>query len=477
MLYQLSYASPIPPQISVSQPDAPKQRRTMATNQKTSTLAKGSQLCAKEAFLEAFQRALRGTFGAISRTSRLFSAYLQRFPEEDPPSGSSHTLEGQKRSVGRRSTWSGGPSITETRKPRATAGGTAILAALGGGLLALAASTGLAQSHGPAQLSAAPAQNVPAQLPDAPVSALGSIYGTVTDPAGNLIAGARVTLAGGALRQTATTGEDGFFKFNDLPAGSFRLTIAAKGFASWTGPEIVLTAGRYYDVPDISLRIAPANSDVEVVLTRHELADLQIKEQERQRILGVIPNFFTSYVWRAVPITAGQKFRLAARSSIDPVTFGIDAATAGVEQATDSFRGYGQGGEGYAKRFGAAYGDDAIGTMLGGAVFPSLLRQDPRYFYKGTGSIRARTLYAVSTVVICRGDNGRRQPNYSNILGNLAAAGISNLYYPASNRTGAGVTIDNALIGTAEGAFSALLQEFLFKKMIRGVQQAPSPRP
>ncbi len=123
------------------------------------------------------------------------------------------------------------------------------------------------------------------------------------------------------------------------------------------------------------------------------------------------------------------------------------------------------------------YADDVIGSFIGGAVFPSILHQDPRYFYKGTGSIASRALYAISTVVICRGDNGRWQPNYSNVLGSLAAAGISNLYYPASNRKGAAVTLDNALINTAEGAVGGLLQEFVLKKISRGVQQVPSAQP
>ena len=232
-----------------------------------------------------------------------------------------------------------------------------------------------------------------------------------------------------------------------------------------------MAAGQYYDVPDISLKVATVSTNVAVVFTQYEEAEEQIKAQEQQRVLGVIPNFYTSYVWRAAPMSPGQKFRLAVRTSIDPVTFAIAGATAGIEQGTNSFSGYGQGADGYAKRFAASYADDVVETFLGGALFPSILHQDPRYFYKGTGSITSRALYAMSTVVMCKGDNGRWQPNYSNVLGNLAAAGISNLYYPASNRNGAGITIQNALIDTAEGAAGALLQEFLLKKISHGVPQ------
>ena len=121
---------------------------------------------------------------------------------------------------------------------------------------------------------------------------------------------------------------------------------------------------------------------------------------------------------------------------------------------------------------GASYTDAFTSTLFGGAILPSLLHQDPRYFYKGTGSITARALYAIATVVICRGDNGRWQPNYSNVLGNLASASLSNAYYPAGNR-GAGLTIDNWLIGTGSGAIGALFQEFLVKKISRGVHSEP----
>ena len=102
-----------------------------------------------------------------------------------------------------------------------------------------------------------------------------------------------------------------------------------------------------------------------------------------------------------------------------------------------------------AKRYGAGYADIVTGTFIGSAILPSLLKQDPRYFYKGTGSTRSRILYAIANSVICKGDNGRWQANYSSILGSLAAGGISNLYYPAQDRNGAGLTFENALSALA----------------------------
>jgi uncharacterized membrane protein YeaQ/YmgE (transglycosylase-associated protein family) len=149
-------------------------------------------------------------------------------------------------------------------------------------------------------------------------------------------------------------------------------------------------------------------------------------------------------------------------------------ATAGFEQADNTFAGYGQGTEGYAKRFGANYADGFIGTTLGGAILPSWFHQDPRYFYKGTGSIMSRAGYAIANAVICKGDNGHWQPSYSGIIGGLAAGGISNLYYPKSDRSGVEVSFANAAIGTAEGALQNLVQEFIVRKFTPRLPSFPS---
>jgi hypothetical protein len=300
----------------------------------------------------------------------------------------------------------------------------------------------------------------------------GRIYGTVLDPAGAVVAGAQVTLETVDTKEERTqpTDNTGAFNFLGLGPGKYQVKITSNKFAEWVGPEIVLSPGEHHALPDISLHIAPANTSIVVhPPTQYELAEEQMHVEEKQRVLGVFPNFYTSYVWNAAPLTSGQKFRLAWRTTIDPVTILTVGAVAGVEQWQNYFSGYGQGAQGYAKRFGASYGNAFIGIMAGGYVFPSLLHQDPRYFYKGTGSVLSRALYAISTVVITKGDNGRWQPNYSNVLGNLAAAGASNLYYPSSDRHGAQLTIDNALIGTAAGAIASLFQEFVARKISSGV--------
>ena len=115
--------------------------------------------------------------------------------------------------------------------------------------------------------------------------------------------------------------------------------------------------------------------------------------------------------------------------------------------------------------------------MIGGAVLPSLFKQDPRYFYKGTGTTRSRVLYAVSMSVICKGDNGHWQLNYSGILGGLAAGGISNAYYPASNRDGATLTFENALIGIAGSAVQNIFQEFLVRRLTPKVPNYEPSKP
>jgi hypothetical protein len=205
-------------------------------------------------------------------------------------------------------------------------------------------------------------------------------------------------------------------------------------------------------------------TEVRVELSTIEIAQEQIKDQEKQRVLGFIPNFYVTYIPNAAPLNTRQKFELAWKSTLDPVTFAITGAVAGIQQANNQFSGYGQGAQGYAKRYGASYADVVTNTFIAGAILPSLLKQDPRYFYKGTGSIRSRVFYAIANSVICKGDNGHWQANYSGILGGLAAGGISNLYYPASDR-GAGLTFENAAIGIGASAAANLLQEFVIRKL------------
>jgi hypothetical protein len=196
-----------------------------------------------------------------------------------------------------------------------------------------------------------------------------------------------------------------------------------------------------------------------------------LKQEERQRILGVVPNFNTVESSAGVPsLSPGQKFHLMYKSSVDPFVFVADAFVAGIGQARNSNPGFGQGAEGYFKRFGASYLDTADGNLWGNAILPIVFKEDPRYFRLGSGSFTHRFLYSAATTVWCRRDNGTWGPNYANVIGNFISGGISNAYYPAADR-GFGQTADGALTVTAEGIIGAEFVEFwpdisshLFKK-------------
>jgi len=239
----------------------------------------------------------------------------------------------------------------------------------------------------------------------------------------------------------------------------------------------MLRSGQISIFPRIVLGLSSVATQVYVTLSRPELAEYQFQDETKQRVLGFIPNFYVTYAHNALPLTTKRKFELAGRATLDPVTFGVAGAIAGVQQAQNNFSAYGPGAQGYAKRYGAAYGDLVVSTYIGAAILPSLLKQDPRYFYKGSGSKGSRFLYAIANSVICKGDNGRWQANYSNILGNLAGGGISNLYYPAQNRTGAKLMFQNALIGIGATAVVNVIEEFFIPRPPLSLPASPPAKP
>ena len=305
----------------------------------------------------------------------------------------------------------------------------------------------------------------------------GTISGTITDKDGNVLSGATVTLALGdqTPKQTAQSDNDGRFIFFNVTPGAFQLTVSATAYATQTYSGI-LTSGQNFVVPPIVVTLATVTTVITVVPT-NVIAERQIKVEEQQRVLGVVPNFYVSYVPNAAPLDAKQKAELSWKDAVDPVTFVLIGAIAGIQQADDQFPGYGQGAEGYGKRYGASYADFASGTLFGSVIFPAILKQDPRYFYKGTGSKRSRILYAIANAVICKGDNGRWQPNYSSVLGNLASGGISNLYYPSQNQNGVALTFEVTAVGIAASAADNLLQEFLIKKLTPAARKHEPPQP
>jgi len=308
--------------------------------------------------------------------------------------------------------------------------------------------------------------------------ALGTVRGVIVDRDGTVYEGAQVALtaAGGGPARTAISGGDGRFSFDGVAAGAFKLTVSASGFA----PQVVegtLAAGASYEGKPIVLAMSSAASEVEVTASQTEIAQAQLKQEETQHVLGVMPNFYVSYAPNAAPLTPKQKFHLAWRSMVDPMNFVAVGAFAGIEQATNAFSGYGQGAQGYGKRFGALYADNATDNFIGGALLSSWWKQDPRYFYKGTGTVKARVLYAIANAVMCKGDNGKWEVDYSAIVGGLASAGISNAYYPEEAREGAGPTFENMVVGFGSSAVQNLLQEFLIRRLTPKVPRYGSGTP
>jgi Carboxypeptidase regulatory-like domain len=295
----------------------------------------------------------------------------------------------------------------------------------------------------------------------------GIIVGTVSDVNAETLVGARVVLEGPdpSGRRTVITNDNGVFEFHDAKPGiAYHLTISADGFKEWTSPVVILEPDQYKILTGIQLR-PMVRTTVNVTQTVEEIATEQVKAEEKQRIFGIIPNFYVVYEPNPVPLTTKLKFRLALKVTIDPATLIANGIVAGAQQAGDT-PNFGQGALGFAKRYGANTVDGFTDIMFGGAILPSLLHQDPRYFYQGKGSNKSRIRHALLNPFVCKGDNGRWQPNYSSIGGDLASSAISNAYYPPSNR-GAALMFKNLGLGTAERMAASVAQEFILHKLTR----------
>ena len=202
-----------------------------------------------------------------------------------------------------------------------------------------------------------------------------------------------------------------------------------------------------------------------------------LKSEEKQRFLGVVPTRNVVLNGEAAPLTSSQKFDLYFRSTIDPFTFFAAGVVGGIEQAENSYPAFGQGATGFGKRFGTSYADSVDSHLWGKAILPSIFHQDPRYFRRGTGPGGKRVLYGIAAVVRCKGDDGHWQFAYSNIGGNFIAGGISNVYFPSRDR-GVGLVLNRGLVVTAEGAIGYILSEFypdIVAKLHHG-QAKNSPR-
>jgi hypothetical protein len=320
----------------------------------------------------------------------------------------------------------------------------------------------------PSALIQAVVQQPPASTAPA-ATGTAQINGLVHDVDGSPVPEAHVTLAGAGIlgERSVTAGADGGFAFGVVAPGDYRVLVTAAGLIPFTSEELAVKVGASLVMPTIAMKLAPTSS-IEVVATPDEIAAAQVHEEEKQRFLGVFPNFYTSYIWDAEPLSSGQKFRLAAHAVFDPLGFVVIGAVAGVQQAANSDSGYGQGTQGYGKRYGAVFAENAVSRMVGGAILPSLLHQDPRYFYQGSGGFRSRLKHALLSTVVCRGDDRKDHINYSHILGSLAAAAIANAYLPSTNR---GVSTTFSTFALTFGGFAGddFFREFVLRGFVPSV--------
>lgn len=312
------------------------------------------------------------------------------------------------------------------------------------------------------------------QLPDAPVAqdppatvtGTGVITGTLENPQGQPLPNAPLRVFGSALTEAiaSRTNAQGIFHISGLPAGTYRVQASAARYLTATSPLVVLGNGEVYRLTITEMPLPKVSTTVTVYASTVKIATAQVHQEEKQRVLGVIPNFSTSYQPNPAPLTPKLKFGLTWHVLRDPVTLGVSAAVAGMEQYANVYPGYGSGWEGYGKRFGASYADSVSSRVFGGAVYASLFHQDPRYFYKGTGSFGSRLWYAIRSAFVAKGDNGNWQPAYASLLGNFTAAGISNVYHAQQDR-GFGLTMRDGAVITAGDALDNILREFLSKSL------------
>lgn len=319
------------------------------------------------------------------------------------------------------------------------------------------------------------AVSVCGQVPTAPVPQPAHIAGTVTDTNGAIIPGASVALEGSSVPlQSVQADANGFFKFDNIPAGTgYQVIVSAKGFVGWNSSTISLSPGQFDILTNVTLPILGDAASVIVFATPVELATEQVKVEEHQRVLGFIPNFYVSYDKHPAPLSSKLKFELALKISYDPVTFAGTAFLAATNQASH-YPDYVEGMKGYGQRVGSVYLNGLTDIIVGGAVLPSVLHQDPRYFYQGTGSTKSRLLHALSSPILCRGDNGREQPNYSSIGGYLAAGSIANAYYPEANR-GPHLLLNIFAVDLGANVANGVLQEFVLRKLTRNGKGGPQP--
>jgi hypothetical protein len=340
------------------------------------------------------------------------------------------------------------------------------------------------------------AQNLMAKaagLPNAPSFAMqepaaaettGGVTGVVTDLHGGLVPEASVTLervGQSSLRET-TSNSAGRFVFLNVPAGTYTVLVAAPDLKTYLSAPFTVGAGQHLELATVVLAIATASASVEVSANSTAVAEQELNAETKQRVLAVFPNFYTSFIYDAAPLNTRQKFKLTSRVVVDPIAFVSAAVTAGIETSRDTFPSWGQDGPSYAKRYAAAYGDELLTQAFSYAIYPSIFHQDPRYFYLGPANkTSTRFWHAALAGVITRGDNGRREPNYSHMLGSASAGAVSSVYHPASDSAGYLAAL-NFGVGIGSKGVQCLIREFVLPHFTTHVPayakgRTPAPAP
>ena len=279
-------------------------------------------------------------------------------------------------------------------------------------------------------------------LPQDP-GASGSLTGEVADPSGALIPGATVLVRvpGHHHDFGATSDNEGHFTLKGLPPGEYSFMVTAPGFQAFESIPFTLRAGEARRLETVTLPIPSGHADAYVTMNRKEIAGAELHAAEQQRIVG-FPDFYTSFVWNAAPLDARQKLSLGLHATTDRMAFVTAGLVASAEQINNTFPEFGRGGAGFGKRYGAAYADGFTGKFLGGALLPSVFREDPRYFYMGP----PRNLEAESAACRCVGVSGarRQRPHAAELLahpGQCLGGGAVESLSPGlefSGKTGAG---------------------------------------
>lgn len=304
------------------------------------------------------------------------------------------------------------------------------------------------------------------------------VKGVVSDMQGGLVPGARVVIScvqPGVTRET-TANQTGFFSIGSLPPGTYLVKISSPGLQTYVVHDLHLRAGETYSIPEVSLPMARTSADVTVTVTTEEIAEAELHSELKQRVFGVLPNFYTSYQWDAAPLTPKQKLKLTLHAATDPVFLGTTAITAGIQQAHNTYPEYGDGPAGYWRRYGADYGDATIGRLMGSVLFSSVFHEDPRYFVMTNGSWERRSWHALSSTFMQRNDRTKRfEPAYANLLGAATTGLIASTYHPGTSP--GKMVLNDTVLDLGNKAANNLVREFVLRHLARHIPSYAKGRP